>query len=89
LGGSGLGTVFTDLCLLFVKGLWTRMHSYRVLPLLFISSFVWGDPTACAEEQAALGVTPSAGQCQLVLSVSLPSIAQHTLLWLLHCLELL
>lgn len=63
------------------------MHSYRVLPLLFISSFIWGDPTAPAEEQAALGVTPSAGQSHFVLSVSHPSIAQQTLLWLLHCLE--
>lgn len=31
--GSGLGTVFTDLCLLSIKGLWTTMSSYHILLL--------------------------------------------------------
>lgn len=35
--------MFTDLCLLFVKGLWTGTSSYHVLPLLFISRSRFGE----------------------------------------------
>lgn len=70
LGHSGLGTAFTELCLLFVKGLWARTLSFRVLPLFFlVRSF-----TPFWREQAALWICLFSWAALLVPVPGLPHL---------------